>query len=431
VIREVELDPLNPHVVLASASHYGLIEFEISPDIQATIVSAPATLVLNASDSATVQVTNNGPFAASAITLTIDLPAGTTASDATPGQGSCTISNPTVTCELGALQVDGTVDTEITIVGDSMASSGALAITANAHESDTDDTNNSDSTTIESLRSLDLGVTLAADQPTINNGDTVTYTAVVSNQGPNASAEAELTIALDAGLAFVSAAPAQGSCSDTGGTVVCQLGVINDGADVSVTVEASATAAGELTTSATIADASAIDANGADDSTSAAITANPLADISVALAGEPSEAISGEAVQYRFNVTNNGPDDLVTAQVSLQISGATLNSVTLGSGSCTVSGSTADCTIDSLASGSTDTATVSLTAGSTGSSISVTAEVSFVGSDTSADNNEASGTMSISAPPVTGGGGGGGAFGILELLLLGFVMMLRRRFTFA
>ncbi len=60
-------------------------------------------------------------------------------------------------------------------------------------------------------RRADLAVGLTVDNPAPNLGDAVTFTVALANGGPDAATGVSLADLLPAGLAFVSAAPSEGT----------------------------------------------------------------------------------------------------------------------------------------------------------------------------------------------------------------------------
>lgn len=118
----------------------------------------------------------------------------------------------------------------------------------------------------------DLGVTKVADDTTPAVGQNVTFTITVTNAGPTEATNVVLTDNLGAGLTFVSATPSQGSCSGTG-PVTCNLGTINNGANATVTLVATASTAGPLTNTAIVAGADS-DTNSANDTDVETVTAS-------------------------------------------------------------------------------------------------------------------------------------------------------------
>ena len=87
----------------------------------------------------------------------------------------------------------------------------------------------------------------------------MTLTVIAANAGPNASMTTVVSIDLGPGLGFDSAASTQGSCTETSGIVACAIGAIAASQQVSMTIDATAIAAGTADVAATIGDADALD----------------------------------------------------------------------------------------------------------------------------------------------------------------------------
>ncbi|KPJ90737.1 MAG: hypothetical protein AMJ55_13110 [Gammaproteobacteria bacterium SG8_15] len=86
-------------------------------------------------------VVNQGPQAATGVTLNITLPSGWVQRDLTATQGNCSLSAPTLTCNIGDLAVDGEV--KVTVWG-TVGGVVTVNITADvdANENDPDVSNN-------------------------------------------------------------------------------------------------------------------------------------------------------------------------------------------------------------------------------------------------------------------------------------------------
>jgi uncharacterized repeat protein (TIGR01451 family) len=92
----------------------------------------------------TLTVTNNGPDAASGVTVTDVLPSSVTFASATPSQGSCSESNGTVTCSLGTLANAATTTVDI-VVTPRTAGLITNTVSVTAAVTDPSDVNNTDS----------------------------------------------------------------------------------------------------------------------------------------------------------------------------------------------------------------------------------------------------------------------------------------------
>ncbi len=107
-----------------------------------------------------------------------------------------------------------------------------------------------------SLRVSSLGPLLAVetahDAEPVTVGETATVLAQVSNRSPYDATGTTLTITLPPELTFGSATPSQGSCSESGGTVTCDLGTVGIWRDAAVTVTATANAAATVSVPASV-----------------------------------------------------------------------------------------------------------------------------------------------------------------------------------
>jgi len=175
-----------------------------------------------------------------------------------------------------------------------------------------------------SQATADLSVTLAGpNQATppagITFGSTATYTVVIANAGPSNATGVQLNATLPAGTRLSSIGsncPSVNPPVNNVATFPCSLGVIDDGASVTVnfvislpvptpypTTCPASTSLGN--TSVTVTSTS-IDPTPLDNTASVTNTVRPFADMAVTLSGPPS-ASQGDTVTYQAVVTNRGP----------------------------------------------------------------------------------------------------------------------------
>jgi uncharacterized repeat protein (TIGR01451 family)/CSLREA domain-containing protein len=235
-------------------------------DLQVTQSDNPDPVAAGADVTYTVTVTNNGPSTATQVSLAETSPPGASFVSATPSHGVCIGES----CALGTIS-SGSHAT-VTVVVQAPDSAGTITNTASAtaSQSDPNPANNTaiteDTTVIGA--SADLGVTQSDNPDPVTAGSDVTYHVVVANGGPDDALEASLSDTLPSGSTYVSATPSQGSCSNTPGTVTCDLGTIPIGGGATVDVVVAAPSApGTITNTAAISAASG-DPNGANDSAS-------------------------------------------------------------------------------------------------------------------------------------------------------------------
>ncbi len=83
---------------------------------------------------------------------------------------------------------------------------------------------------------VDLAITKSASPDPVAVGETLTYTLTVTNNGPDGATSVVVTDPLPSQVTFQGAVPIQGTCSEAGGTVSCNIGDLANGATATVTV---------------------------------------------------------------------------------------------------------------------------------------------------------------------------------------------------
>lgn len=155
----------------------------------------------------TVEVTNNGPDAATNVAVDELLGTGLDFQSATVSQG--TYDNETSTYAVGTLASDETATLTLTATIESADD------TANAAEvtSDTPDPNdpNNNGTVDPSPSVADLSLTKRVNETSPNVGDTIEYTLTLSNDGPNATTNVTVADSLPDGLSDVNTTASQES----------------------------------------------------------------------------------------------------------------------------------------------------------------------------------------------------------------------------
>ncbi len=171
-------------------------------------------------------------------------------------------------------------------------------------------------------------------------GAVFTYTVRIDNNGPGAATGVMLSDTLPAGATFVGATPTQGTCTQSGGVVTCNIGAVAFLGSATVSVQVRLPAAGVYTNHAT-ATASTSDPNTTNNlDITEDTTAQVAADMTLTVVDSPDPVAAGQAYSYTVTATNQGPDPLAASDqqtVSLTVpAGACITALPTGTGwSCT------------------------------------------------------------------------------------------------
>lgn len=243
-----------------------------SADLAITKTDAPDPVSIGSNLTYTITVSNNGPDAASNVTVVDTLPASVSFVSSTPTQGSCS-GTTTVTCNLGGI-ANGANATVTLVVSPGTAGTLTNTATVSATETDPNATNNSAtaSTTVNGV-DADLAVSVSATPNPVSVNGTLSYSVQVANNGPLNATGVTVTTNLSTGsFNFISITPSQGSCVGTT-AATCTLGAVANGANASVNVVVTPTAVGSVTLSAA-ASATQSDSNAGNNN--AALTVNAV-----------------------------------------------------------------------------------------------------------------------------------------------------------
>jgi uncharacterized repeat protein (TIGR01451 family) len=170
---------------------------------------------------------------------------------------------------------------------------------------------------------IDLQITKSAAPNPVTVGNQVTWTMVVTNNGPNNATGVTAADPVPAGMTFVSVATTQGTC--TGGAVVsCTIGNMNVGSSVTITLVTTAAATGTITNTATTV-GNEQETNTANNTASAQVVVNgvftPPVTFCTAVAVSPKSLFVGRKNTLTMKVTSHGK---AKAGVKIRIKGSTL-----------------------------------------------------------------------------------------------------------
>ncbi len=214
--------------------------------------------------------------------------------------------------------------------------------------------------------SADLSLTKTVSASTAQPGDTVTYTIIASNSGPNDANSVAITDTLPSSLTFVSCSATGGTCAWDGAAVTVTYASLAASASATVTItttlKSSATDGVTVTNTASVGASSPTDPNANNNSGAASFTVHNRADLAITKTVSAAQIEVGDSFSYTMKLTNNGPYD--ARNISLndsQPAGVTFTACLYTAGTCTLSASGASFSVAQLSNGAGVTITLQAT----------------------------------------------------------------------
>ena len=419
----------DPNLANNSATAITTVGVATSADL--AITNTASALIVNAGATVTMTavVTNNGPASASSASFTEAIPLNSTFASLVPPAGwNCNPLPPvggtgTITCTNPTVAAGATASFPVVLnVPAGTASGTVITATANV-ASPTPDSNPSNNTasascTVATAGQADLAVTASGTPNPVSQGNNITYTQSVTNNGPATETNATFTDTIPANTTLVSFTPpppAIWTCNSilfgATGTFTCTLNVgqtIPSGTSVSFPLVVNvnpATASGTtITNTPTVASTVGDPISSNNSATVSTIVASPTqADVSIVKTASPEPVNQGTNLVYTLTVTNGGPavalgvsvNDVLPSQVTYVSSAASQGSCVYTSATTTVL-----CSLGSLSVGSSAVVTINVTANtfSSASTSSNTATVSSTTSDPNLANNTSTAVSTVQSP---------------------------------
>lgn len=357
-----------PDAVIFNAAVNSLDQYE--PDLTDN-TSSVGLDARNADLSVSQVVSNTRPNVGETVTLTITvsnaagdsdatgvvlqelLPPGLTLQSATPSQGS--YDSGTGNWTIGTIgQGDSVTLTLVAQVASPTVSAINAAIVA-ATEFDPQPSNNAAGVLIVPQQ-VDVGLTGMVSTATPNVGDTITYTFLLTNAGPDPATEILASVALPAGVTLQSSSTSLGTYDPSTGT--WSVANLAPGSSTVLTITGLVVAPDPGDATATVVAIDQFDNNTGNNTASAAIDPQQ-ADLVVTTTVNTPRPNVGDTVTFTITVSNDGPDAATSVVLRDQLpAGLTFVSSSAGASYDPVTGTLV---VGTLASGATETFTLTAT----------------------------------------------------------------------
>ena len=268
-------------------------------------------------------------------------------------------------------------------------------------------------TIVGAANTADLVVTNVGSPNPVLAGNNITYTVVITNNGPSTASTLAFTEAIPANTTFVSAAATSGTggWTCTGISISCSNPSFVMGASTTFTVVVkvgAGTASGTVITDTATVSSSTTDPNPSNNFAIATVVVATAgqADLAITKTGTPSAVLAGNNITYTITVKNNGPaaaaNVTLTDTLPANTTVVSIAAVPAAGWTCPApSGGTQTCTNPSVASGASTVFTLILkvTAGTPPGTVILNS--ANIASSTTTDPTNANNTATSSSTVVS------------------------------
>jgi uncharacterized repeat protein (TIGR01451 family) len=248
---------------------------------------------------------NRGPADAAEVTASIVLSPGLEWVAATASQGTAEAADGLVTWSAGALATEGTAELTLELRPTQLGWLTNVA-TVSAYEFEAQPENNEGAGLVEARAVADLAVGITAAPAPVMVGHPVVYTLSVTNLGPSAATEVELTYALPAGWELLEFVPSQGTATEVDDRITVACGALAVGAKASLEVRATPAVAGDAVHRLQ-AGGFEVDLAPANQALEVTWFVEEPADLGLEKRVEPAQVLASRGARYTLVVTNHGP----------------------------------------------------------------------------------------------------------------------------
>ena len=370
--------------------------------------TAPATAVAGTEFDYQLDVTNDGPSAASNVRIVDELPAGVSVLAVSGSGGASCIAgvpgNPLqpATCSYGTL-TSGSSRTMTIRVRVNPDTTGVLhndaRATSDTFDPDTVDNLAHAATAVTTL--VNLAVTKSDSPDPVVAGTPISYAIRVTNGGPSVARDVSFVDELPGFVSFTGATiqHGNGTCALVVGNpneVRCQLGDLAP-ADYAIVVIAGivkpSAPSGVVLVNRVTATSSTAESDAANNVAQTSTTVTTSADLALLHTSDANTYKASSVIHYTITVTNNGPSDAVNVVITDQLPPAKFGTYISNDGGCQISGTVLTCPGVTLPAGATRIVLVKWHVQGSKGTIQTTASVTSDTPDPNTANNSQTRTV--------------------------------------
>ena len=266
-----------------------------------------------------VTVRNDGPSVAAGVAVDEAIPPGLLLTGATPSTGTWSAGDQH--WSVGTLQPGESATLAVTA---DVVAEGALTntVVASSQTPDPDPSDNTGTVTIAATASADLSIVKTASADPAPLGAPLTYSLVVTNNGPSAASAVRIFDALPPGLLAPSTPTAD--CTITAGRLECALGTVPPGGTFTATVSGTVdpSIAGRTLTNTAVVSSTTADPDPSDDTSTSTVDVVGTPRVELVKSVAPpvdtdgdGRIDAGDAVAYTFTIRNTGDASLTSAVI--------------------------------------------------------------------------------------------------------------------
>ncbi len=274
----------------------------------------------------TLTVENNSKVAATGVIVNDTLPEGIILQSIEANGWNCN-NDKALTCSLPMLGGNETSSIVLNVMPSNITGEVTNSAEVSAEQSDPNTANNIDEVVVTVSNAMaDLALSKIASVESLTSGEPLSWSIVVTNNGPQSAENIVIEDQLPSGYSFDSVThDGAVNCNNSSDQISCQITQLDAKATTTINVMGTVTLESGLMENTATVSTSTTDPDLSNNTGKAGVMVNPVqqqvADLSVSITND-SEVIQGNTATIDVTVLNNGPDAAASPDLDVILSGA-------------------------------------------------------------------------------------------------------------